>query len=78
MIWKSVAATGILAAIAGCSAEPRSTEYFKAHLDEAKEVVDGCAAGSVRGDECANASFAVEEAKGRDRFRRFLGKKSEE
>ena len=78
MAWKFAGLFGTALAIAGCTAEPRSTEYFAAHLDEAREIVAGCTAGSIRGDECANANLTVEEANGRDRFRRFLGKKSEE
>ncbi|WP_097091777.1 hypothetical protein [Novosphingobium sp. Chol11] len=53
--------------------EPRGKPYFAAHLDEARQIVAGCAAGSVRGDECSNAEQAVVEAEGRDRFKRFMG-----
>lgn len=59
---------------AAVPAEPRATQYFAAHLDEARQVVAGCQAGSVRGGECANAEQAVTEAEGKDRFRRFMGK----
>tara|TARA_R110002167_G_scaffold49537_15_gene145126 strand:+ start:449 stop:745 length:297 start_codon:yes stop_codon:yes gene_type:complete len=55
-------------------AEPRAVEFFAAHLDEARQIVAGCQAGSVRGGECANAEQAVTEAEGKDRFRRFTGK----
>ncbi|ETI60517.1 hypothetical protein C100_18830 [Sphingobium sp. C100] len=55
------------------TAEPRGKAYFVAHLDEARQVVAGCANGSVRGDECSNAEQAVVEAEGRDRFKRFMG-----
>lgn len=54
-------------------AAPRGTQYFVAHLDEARQIVTQCADGSVRGDECANAAAAVIEAEGRDRFKRFMG-----
>ncbi len=54
-------------------AEPRGTQYFAAHLDEARQVVAQCAEGTVRGAECANAEQAVVEAEGRDRFKRFMG-----
>ena len=54
-------------------AEPRGTQYFAAHLDEAREIVGQCAEGSVRGSECANAEQAVIEAEGRDRFKKFMG-----
>lgn len=55
-------------------AEPRSTQYFAAHLDEAREVVTGCKDGSFRGDECTNADMAVQEADAKERFRKFRGK----
>ena len=54
-------------------AEPRGTQYFAAHLDEARQVVAQCADGTARGAECANAEQAVVEAEGRDRFKRFIG-----
>lgn len=54
-------------------AEPRGKPYFAAHLEEARQVVAGCADGSVRGDECSNAEQAVVEAEGRDRLERFMG-----
>lgn len=54
-------------------AAPRGTQYFAAHLDEARQILTKCADGSVRGDECANADAAVIEAQGRDRFKRFMG-----
>ncbi|QNO27231.1 hypothetical protein EEB18_021420 [Sphingopyxis sp. OPL5] len=52
---------------------PRATQYFAAHLDEARHVVAGCQSGSVRGAECDNAGQAVTEAEGRARFRKFMG-----
>ncbi|MGE4410163.1 hypothetical protein DFR49_3226 [Hephaestia caeni] len=54
-------------------AEPRGTQYFAAHLDEARQIVAQCRDGSVRGDECANADAAVQEADGRERFKKFTG-----
>lgn len=55
------------------SAEARGTQYFAAHLDEARQVVAQCADGSVRGEECANAQAAATEAEGRARFKKFMG-----
>lgn len=55
--------------------EPRSTQYFEAHIDEARKVVADCTAGSVRGDECTNADVAVQTVEGRERFKRFRGQK---
>ena len=54
---------------------PRGTQYFAANLDEARQIVAGCETGSVRGDECANAEQAILAAEGRDRFKRFMGKR---
>lgn len=71
----------ILAVLAGpfsltacAQAAPRSSEYFAKNLDEARQVVAGCRDGTVRGDECANASLAIEEAEAKARFRRFRGR----
>ncbi|MBD3772354.1 MAG: EexN family lipoprotein [Rhodobacteraceae bacterium] len=61
--------------LAACSqAAPRSSEYFAEHLDEARQVVTGCRDGTMRGEECANANMAVEEADAKERFRRFRGR----
>jgi len=54
-------------------AAPRGTQYFAAHLDEARTIVAGCRDGSVRGEECASAEQAVVEAEGRERFKKFMG-----
>ncbi len=61
--------------IASPPAAPRGTQYFAANLDEARQIVAGCQSGSVRGDECANAEEAILAAEGRDRFKRFMGKR---
>lgn len=61
--------------LAACGAsEPRSVEYFEAHLDEARAIVAACEKGESRGDECGNASIAVETADAKERFKRFRGK----
>lgn len=60
-------------AAAVARAAPRGTQYFAAHLDEARQIVAGCREGKVRGDECANAEQAVVEAEGRERFKKFMG-----
>ena len=52
----------------------RGTQYFVANLDEARRIAAGCRAGSMRGDECANAQQAVTEAEGRNRFKKFMGR----
>lgn len=66
--------TGTFSLTACSQAAPRSSEYFAAHLDEARQVVAGCRDGAVRGEECANAALAVEEADAKERFRRFRGR----
>lgn len=55
-------------------AEPRAVQYFEAHPEEAKKVVEACTTGAQTGDECANVEIAVETAKGKERMKRFLGK----
>lgn len=68
-------AIAILLAVAGCAEqEPRSKQYFDAHLDEARQVVAGCKDGSSRGEECDNADLAVQEADAKERLKRFFGK----
>ena len=52
---------------------PRGTQYFAAHLDEARQIMAGCREGTGRGDECTNAEQAVVEAEGRERFKKFMG-----
>jgi hypothetical protein len=51
----------------------RGTQYFTAHLDEARQVMASCREGSARGDECANAEAAVVKADSQARFKRFMG-----
>ena len=55
-------------AVAGCTGrDARSADYFAAHETEARELVAGCAAGTSRGDEGANA---------RDGLRTIAGKRA--
>lgn len=54
--------------------EARGTQYFEAHLDEARELLALCTAGTARGQECANAEVAIAEAEGKERFNAFMGK----
>lgn len=61
-------------ALSACGqTEPRAEQYFAAHLDEAKQVVEDCAAGTARGTECVNAEIAVSKAEAKVRTKRFLG-----
>ncbi|WP_342249198.1 EexN family lipoprotein [Sphingomonas sp. OTU376] len=70
-----VTALVALMALGACSkAEPRSTEYFAAHLDEARQIVQSCRDGATRGEECTNADYAVQEADAKERLRKFFKK----
>ncbi|WHO37772.1 hypothetical protein PMI04_014505 [Sphingobium sp. AP49] len=51
----------------------RGTQYFVAHVDEARQVVAGCRNGSVRGGECATAEEAIIKVEAQERRKRFLG-----
>jgi hypothetical protein len=53
--------------------EARGTQYFVAHIDEARQVIAGCRDGSVRGDECATAEEAIIKVDAAERRKRFLG-----
>lgn len=70
---RQTAATAEPAAASPAETAPRSTQYFAAHLDDARQVVAKCQSGSVRDTECANAGQAVTEAEGKERFRKFMG-----
>lgn len=61
------------APVSSISTEARGTQYFMAHLDEARQVVAGCRDGSVRGGECTNAEEAIIKVDAQERRRRFLG-----
>ena len=52
---------------------PRGTQYFVAHIDEARQVVAECRDGSVRGGECATAEEAIIKVEAQERRKRFLG-----
>ena len=69
------AVLAVVLAVAGCAKqEPRSKQYFDAHLDEARQIVAGCKNDSTRGEECNNADLAVQEADAKERLKRFFGK----
>lgn len=55
------------------SIDARGTQYFVAHIDEARQVVAGCRDGSVRGGECATAEEAIIKVDAAERRRKFLG-----
>ena len=52
--------------------EARSIQYFQANIDEARQVVAACRAGSLRGNECANAEEAIIKVDTAERCKRFL------
>lgn len=59
--------------VALAPSEARGTQYFVAHIDEARQVVAGCRDGSVRGGECATAEEAIIKVDAAERRKRFLG-----
>ncbi len=73
--FKMLAIASLVTLTACANPEPRSVQYFEANLEEARDVVQRCTAGDMRGEECSNASVAVETAEGKARFERFRGKK---
>ena len=48
--------------LAGCAPQPRSASYFQDHTDQATQVVNACAAGTVRGEECVTAQTGLNAA----------------
>lgn len=57
--------------LAGCSpSPPRDVTWFEAHADEAKLVVEKCAAGE-RSNECENARTGLTRAKATARMERY-------
>lgn len=51
----------------------RGTQYFMAHVDEARQVIAGCRDGSAREGECATAEEAIIKVDAAERRKRFLG-----
>lgn len=67
---------GTIAAVSSAApvpSEARGTQYFVAHIDEARQVAAGCRDGSVRGGECATAEEAIIKVDAQERRKRFLG-----
>lgn len=62
-----------VASPSAAASDARGTQYFVAHVDEARQVVAGCRDGSVRGGECATAEEAIIKVDADERRRRFLG-----
>jgi hypothetical protein len=70
---QQTAAVANFAPVSSAAVEARSTQYFTAHPDEAREVVAACREGSLRGGECSNADAAVIRADAQARSKKFLG-----
>lgn len=71
---KPIMGLAFMALSACAQAEPRSVQYFEAHLDEAKKVAADCLQGSATGEECTHAGLAIKVDEDRKRFERFRGK----
>lgn len=65
---------GMAIASTDMSAAPRGKPYFESNLEEARQVIEQCRAGTARGGECASAETAVIEAEGKERFNSFMGR----
>lgn len=62
------------ASVSACGqAEPRSAQYFDAHIEEGRQVLEGCREGTIRSAECDNAERAVKTADAKARSKRFFG-----
>ncbi len=59
--------------VGAVQSEVRGTQYFVAHVEEARQVVAECRDGSVRGGECATAEEAIIKIDAQERRKRFLG-----
>lgn len=68
-----IISTVVIALTACAQLEPRAEQYFSAHIEEAKQVVEDCAAGTARGQECMNAEIAVSKARAKERSKKFFG-----
>lgn len=55
---RRAAIAALVLGLAGCNPPPRAASYFKAHPEEAQQVVADCATGAHRGPECENAKAA--------------------
>lgn len=53
--------------------EPRGVQYFRLHIDEARQTNALCEQGDAKGQECASAEAAIAEIDGKARFKRFMG-----
>lgn len=56
-------------ALVGCGEEEKSVEYYKAHLEEARNLSARCMHNADAGLNCGNAAVAIQEM-ARETFRR--------
>lgn len=70
---QEAAPVAIASPIDAAPTEARGTQYFVAHIDEARQVTAGCRDGSARGAECATAEEAIIKVEAQERRKRFLG-----
>ncbi|SPU54814.1 Uncharacterised protein [Brevundimonas vesicularis] len=70
---QQTARVAIPSPIAAPLRDTRSSQYFVANIDVARQVVAGCRDGSVRGGECATAEEAIIKVEAQERRKRFLG-----
>jgi hypothetical protein len=60
-----------IAALAACSPQPHSADYFIAHPEDAIRVVADCKRGARRGEECVNATAGVAAAESAERMKLY-------
>jgi len=70
---QQAAAAALPSPVTAAPSAARGTQYFVAHIDEARQVMTGCRDGSVRGGECATAEEAIIKVDAQERRKRFLG-----
>jgi hypothetical protein len=70
-----ISPTQVTTAALTASREARSTHYFEANIDEARQVVAACRNGTIRDNECASAETAIITVESKERFNRFRTEK---
>lgn len=63
--------------LAGCGEAEKSVEYYKTHLDEARELSARCRHNAEAGANCGNAATAIQQA-AREAFKRDQERTREE
>lgn len=57
------------AMLSGCGEETKSVDYYKAHLDEARDLSARCVHNAAAGENCGNAAVAIRQS-AREQFDR--------